>query len=150
MAVAGTMKWYGKAFLSVLAKEVDWENDAIKVALCTVDYVPDQDADDYLDDISNEVSTDGTGYSRKALTTSAPSYDGVTNTITLDGLPVEWDEATFTARVAVIFNDASALEEECPLLLYCVFDEDLTPQGGKLEITWHEDGLAQIEVANGA
>ena len=39
---------------------IDWLNDTIKVMLVTSAYTPDQDAHDFKDDITNEIS--GTGY----------------------------------------------------------------------------------------
>lgn len=58
--MAVSAKWYGKAFLSVFNKEVDWGTDTIKVALTTSTYTPNADTHDYFDDVTNEVT--GTAY----------------------------------------------------------------------------------------
>lgn len=50
---------YGNMLLKAFNKEIDWTADDIKIMLCTSSYTPDQDAHDYKDDITNEVTGDG-------------------------------------------------------------------------------------------
>ena len=45
-------KLYGNFLLKALNKEVDFDSDTIKVALLSSSYTPDQDAHDYLNDVS--------------------------------------------------------------------------------------------------
>lgn len=145
--MAITAKWYGKAFSSAFSKEIDFNSDTIKCALCTSSYVPDQDTHQYYDtDITNEVAN-GNGYVTGGATIANPSltYDAVTNTLKLDGDDVEWTAATFTARYAVIYDSTPAVNK--PLLCWVDFDGDLSPSNGTLSITWSADGIAKVVVA---
>lgn len=64
--MAVTAKWYGKAFLALANKEVDYLTDTIKVMLTTSTYTPNADTHDYKDDVTNEVT--GTGYTAGGAT----------------------------------------------------------------------------------
>lgn len=89
MATA-TMKSYGLAPKTLLAKEVNFLSDTIKGMLLTSGYTVDQDTHDYLDDVaagSNEVS--GTGYTAggQALANKSVTYTVGTNTGKIDAEP---------------------------------------------------------------
>jgi hypothetical protein len=58
--MAVSAKYYGNFFVHLAEKRIDFNSDAIKVALCTSAYTPDQDGHDFFNDITNEVT--GTGY----------------------------------------------------------------------------------------
>ncbi len=139
-------KWYGKAFLSVFNKEIDWEADAIRVALCTDSYTPDQDAHDYFDDIDNEVS--GTGYSSEGelLANASLTYTAGTNVMKLDGDDVTWSSSSITARYAIIYLDTGT-PGTSPLICYVDFGADVTSTNGDFTITWSADGIAKITVS---
>jgi alpha-D-ribose 1-methylphosphonate 5-phosphate C-P lyase len=102
--MAATMKWYGKALLKALNKEVDFDTDTIKVALCTSSYTPNQDTHDYFDDITNELST-GNGYTAGGATLANKTigYTDGTNVIKLDADDVTWANSTITARYAIVY-----------------------------------------------
>ena len=141
--------WYGKGFLAVLNKEVDWAADTIKVALCTSSYTPDQDAHDYFDDITNEHSASGTGYTAGGATLGTPTigYTAGTNVIKLDGNDVTWSSATITARYAIIYDSTPGTAATNPLLLYVDFGANVTSTAGDFTITWSTDGIATITPA---
>lgn len=83
---------------------VDLENDTIKVALCTADYVADRDVDHYLSSVLNATS---------------PAGSAIISTVTLAGKSFtagvfDADDVTFTAPAAgatvtqaIIYQDAS-------------------------------------------
>lgn len=54
-------QFYRQALLKTMNKEVDWDSDDIRLTLHTSSYTPDLDAHDYVNDLSNELSTAG-GY----------------------------------------------------------------------------------------
>src|SRR5690349_21680891 len=101
--MAVTSKFYGNAFVNAFDKKIDFNSDTIKCALATSSYTPDQDAHDFFNDITNEVS--GTGYTAGGATITSPSitYTGGTNTLKLDGDDVSWTTSTITARYAIIY-----------------------------------------------
>src|SRR5688500_12789003 len=101
----GTFKWYGNVPLAFFNEEIDLLSDNIKVALTTVTYVPDQDAHDYFNDVTNEVT--GTGYTAGGATIANDTltYTTGTNVMKYDGDDVSWTTSTITnARVAVIYD----------------------------------------------
>jgi hypothetical protein len=69
------MQWYRQALAKAMNKEFDWDSDSWKLSLHTSTYTPDLDAHDYVNDLTNELSTSG-GYTSGgfAVTLSAPTY----------------------------------------------------------------------------
>jgi hypothetical protein len=145
--VAVTAYWYGKAFLSLLNKEADLNSDTLKVMLCTSSYTPDQDAHDYKDDVTNEVS--GTGYTAGGATLAnvAVTYTAGTNVIKFDADDTVWSAATITARYAVVYDSTPATDGTRPLLLYIDFGGNVTSTAGDFTIAWNASGIATITVS---
>lgn len=149
--MAVTSKWYGLGLLgqysSTAARRVDWDADAITVSLHTSGYTPDQDAHDFWNDATNEIS--GTGYSTPglALTTTAPSYDTGTNEMRLDANDAQWTSASFTARIAVVYSNTAGATSTDPLLTYVDFGGDETVASGTFTIQWDATGVAKITAA---
>ena len=102
----GTMKWFGLAPKTLLAKEVDFLNDTIKGMLTTVTYVPDQDAHDYKSDVTNEVS--GTGYTAggATLANKTVTYTAGTNVGKAEPFPRSRrpDELARRQRLVTLFE----------------------------------------------
>ena len=142
--MAVTAKWYGKAFLSLLNKEIDVNSDTLKVMLCTSSYTPDQDTHDYKSDVTNEVV--GTGYTAGGATLAnvAVTYDAGSNTIKFDADDTSWASSTITARYAVVYDDTAT---DDPLLLYVDFGADVVSTAGTFLITWNASGIATITVS---
>lgn len=67
--------FYGKFFASLANKEIDFNSDAIKLALVSSAYTFDHDAHDYFNDITNEVT--GTGYTAGGAAVGSPSFSYV-------------------------------------------------------------------------
>ena len=142
--MAVTAFWYGKAFLSLLNKEMYLTGDTLKVMLCTSSYTPDQDTHDYKSDVTNEVS--GTGYTAggAALSNVAVTYDAGSNTIKFDADDTSWAASTITARYAVVYDDTAT---DDPLLLYVDFGADVTSTAGTFLISWNSSGIGTITVS---
>jgi hypothetical protein len=137
--------WYGKGFLSVWNKEIDWAADAIYVALCTSTYTPDQDTHDYYNDLTNEVAN-GNGYATGGMLLPTPTigYTAGTNVIKLDGGDCAWTASTITARYAVIYDSTPGSAATNPLIAYIDFGADVSSVSGTFTITWHTDGILTI------
>lgn len=144
-------KWYGKSlegqYGTTADRRVDWTTDTIKVALCTSSFTPNQDTQDFYDDITNEVS--GTGYTGGGATlgTKSVNFDGATNTISLRAGASSWTTASFTARYAVVYKDTGT-GSTSPLIGYVDFGGDETVSSGTFTITWDAtDGVLKITAA---
>ena len=145
----GTFKWYGNVPLAFFNEEIDLLSDTIKVALTTSAYVPDQDAHDYFNDVTNEFGT-GNGYTAGGATIANDTltYTTGTNVMKYDGDDVSWTSSTITnARVAVIYDSTPGTAATNPLIGYIVFDADVSTSSGTLTITWDSAGIATLTAA---
>lgn len=140
-------KYYGKFFQSMANKEVDLDSDILKVMLCSSSYVPDQDAHRYKSDITNEIT--GTGYTAGGATLSSVvvSYTGASNLLSLDAADAQWTNATFTARVAVLYDASPASDSTRPLIGYILFDADIPVTNSTFTIQWDSTGIASVTVS---
>lgn len=145
MAVTGLL--YGKAFLSLSNKEIDWAADAIKCGLTTSSYTPDQDAHDYWDDVDNEVS--GTGYTAGgvALTGLTSSYTAGTNKWAADANNAAWTTSTITARYAVVYDSTPGSASTNPLICYQNAGADVSTTAGTFTVAWAAAGIVEVTVA---
>lgn len=117
--MAGTFKWYGNGLLNVAKGNIDLDTDTFKIMLTTSTYTPDQDADDFRNDVTNEVS--GTGYTAGGATLSGVSvtYDSASNQVRIAWTDPTWSTATITARTAVIYKSRGGASSADELLAYC-------------------------------
>lgn len=69
---AMTVRPFGRGVLALLNKEADLNSDTLKMTLHTSTYTPDYDVHDYVNDLSNELSTAG-GYTAGGLTLTSPT-----------------------------------------------------------------------------
>lgn len=144
---AVTAFWYGNAFISVFNKLLDIDTDAIKCMLTTVTYVPNQDTEDFKNDVTNEVT--GTGYTATGttLTTPVQSYTGGTNVWAFDTDDALWSTSTITARIAVVYDSTPATDATRPLLSYVDFGADQSSSGGDFKIVWNAGGIFKVTVS---
>lgn len=145
--MAVTAFLYGSFPAKLANKEIDWDTDTIKVALCTSTYTPNQDTDDYFNDVTNEVT--GTGYTAggETLASKTVTYTAGTNTQAFDAADVSWASSTITARYAVIYVDTGGAASTDPLIGYVDFGEDVSSSAGTFSITWAAGGIFTITVA---
>jgi hypothetical protein len=138
---------YGNALLNAWDKKMDWNSDAIKVALTTSSYTPNQDTHDFFNDVTNEVS--GTGYTAGGATIAncTLTYTAGTNTLKLDGDDVSWTTSTITARYAVVYDSTPGTAATNPLICYIDFGADVVSTAGTFTIAWHADGIVTQTVA---
>lgn len=143
--MAVTAYLYGAGLAALLNKEIDWNSDDIRVALCTSGYTPAQTTHDYFDDITNELSTGG-GYTAggSTLANGTITYSGGTATIDADDL--SWPAMTGTAHYAVIYDATPGSAATNPLIAYVNFGEDVVSSGGTFAITWAAGGIATYAV----
>jgi hypothetical protein len=125
-----------------LNKEINYLTDTIKVMLCTSSYSPDQNGHVYKSHISGETAN-GNGYTSGgiALSNKTLTCDSTTNTVKLDADDALWENASITARYAVIYNDTPAGDASKPLLGYVDFGKDVTSTDADFKIVWDVNGL---------
>lgn len=141
-------KLFGSVIAKAFNKEIDLDTDTIKVALLTSAYTPNQDTQDYFDDVSAFEAT-GTGYTAGGvtLTGKSVSYDASTNTTVFDADDVTLAGSTVTARYAVIYDASPATAATRPLIGYIDFVSDKSSNNGDFQLIWDSTGLIKIQVA---
>lgn len=122
---------------------IDLDTDTIKVALVTSSYTPDQDAHDFFDDVTNEVS--GTGYSAggASLANKAVTADNTDNEGVFDADDVTWSTSTITARGAVIYKSTGTASTS-PLICYIDFGADKSSSAGNFTLQWDSEGILNL------
>lgn len=146
--MAVSAKLYGKFMLSLHNKEVDIDTDSLKAMLCTSSYAPDQDAHDYKDDVTNEIT--GTGYTAGgvALSSVTVTYTGASNVFKFDAADSVWGPgATLTARYLVIYDASPGSDATRPLVGYVDFGADVSVSAGTLTIQWDAAGIFTVTVS---
>ena len=142
MAVSAT--WYGNGLLLALSgSTINWTSDTIKCALATSTYTPDQDAHDFFNDITNEIT--GTGYTAGGVTLTTPTAAVVSASdyVKFDADDASWTSASFTARYAIVYK-STGVSTTSPLLGYVDFGADETVASGTFTITWDATGVLKI------
>jgi hypothetical protein len=126
---------------------VDFESpggNGIKCALVTGTYTPDQNAHDFFDDITNEVS--GTNYTAggNVMSNGAVTVDGSGNvTVDLDD-PATWtqDASGFSnARRAIIYHDTGTASSSRLIGYSNDFGSDQGNDSGDFSISVNASGL---------
>ena len=122
---------------------IDLDTDTIKVALVTSAYTPDQDAHDFFDDVTNEVS--GTGYTAggASLANKAVTADNTDNEGVFDADDVAWTTSTITARGAVIYKSTGTASTSA-LICYLDFGSDKISTAGTFTISWNAEGILNL------
>lgn len=147
-----TALWYGPAvegqYGTTAARRVDWVTDDVRVSLHTTTYVPDQDAHDFFNDATNELTTTG-GYTAGgvALGTKSVVYTAGTNIISLRAATSTWSALTATFRYAVIWVNTAGASSTDPLLGYVDLGAQ-TIAGVDFSIAWHAtEGVLKATVS---
>lgn len=132
--MAGTWKWYGNGLLKTVTGSIDLDTDTFKIMLTTSSYTPDQDAHDFRNDVTNEVS--GTGYTAGGATLSGVSvaYDSGTNEVRISWSDPSWAASTLTARTAVIYKSRGGASSADELVAYCTESGDVTSSAGTFTV----------------
>lgn len=131
---------------SIVSSAINLKTDTIKLSLHTSSYTTDIDADEFFDDVDNEVSSSGSytagaagGYT---LTTSI-STDDTNDVGKFDATDVSITTASISARYAIIRKDTGTASTS-PLI--CVLDlgSTITSTAGTFTITFSSSGILTI------
>ncbi len=118
---------------------------AIKCMLCTSSFTPSQDNDDFVNDITNEVT--GVGYTAGGVALTSTTISVASKTTTFDAADAQWTTATITARYAVIYDSTTGVTTTEPLICYIDFGADKSCEGGTFKLVFNADGIFSIPVA---
>lgn len=150
--MADVTKWNLPAlagmFSATAARRVDWANDTVKLAILRSTWTPDQDADDFWNDVSSHECV-GTGYTAGgvALTGKVVNTDPATNVVSLDADDVTLTGLTLdganTPAFYVIYKDTGSAVTS-PILGHVILDPTLPVTAGTLSIVWTATGLLKI------
>ena len=143
----GTFKFFGAAAGHMARSNLDFSGNTFKVMLTTSAYTPDQDAHDYRDDVTNEVS--GAGYTAggAAATVSLGAYDASGNLTPIVVTDVTWAAATITARTAVLYKSRGGASSADELVGYITFSGDVSVSTGTLTLDLPATGIATLAPA---
>ncbi len=148
--MAVTAGWFGPAlqgqWSATAARRQDWvTGDPVKCVLTTVTWTIDNDAHDFYNDVTNELTTTG-GYTAGGATlgTKALNLVGASNRIELDAADVSWTSASFTARKSAVYYDTAGASTTDPLFIWIDFGADQTVSAGTFTIQWDATGLATL------
>lgn len=144
------VKVYSRFVQKALNKEILLPGDAFKLMLTTSTYVPNQDTDDYKDDVTGEIAAGG-GYTTggEALSGVSLTYFGQANEWRLFANPVVWAGSTITAaRYAVLYDDTPVGDSAKPLICYVDFGTEQSSIANIFDVTWGDTGILSLNVSS--
>ena len=127
----------------LLNSNIDHVADTVKVMLVTSTYVPDQDAHDFKNDVTNEVT--GTGYTAggASLASKTVTQDNTDNEGVFDAADVTWTVSTITARAAVLYK-STGVDTTSNLMVYFDFGSDQSSTAGDFTLQWGSEGIVNL------
>jgi len=122
---------------------INFGTSTVKLMLVTSTYTPNQDTDDFQNDVTNEVV--GTGYvaGGTALASGTVTQDDTDNEAVYDAADVTWGTSSLTARAAVLYKD-TGVGSTSPLIAYIDFGSDQTSSTGNFTIQWNTEGIINL------
>jgi hypothetical protein len=150
--MAVTAFWFANAFEAAFDKEIDFLADVMNVQLHTDSYTPNQDTNDYQDDLTNEVAN-GNGYTTGGEALGGKTHDNTLNVSKFAASNTVWTSsgAGFTARRSVLLDATPGTAATNPLLCWMDFGQDETASGGgTFTIQWNASGIATITATDAA
>lgn len=138
---------YNSAILGLLTGQIDLDTDTLKVMLVTSAYTPNVDTHEFRDDVTGEVT--GTGYTTggETLTGVTVTVNTATDQITLNADDVTWEDATITARWAIVYKSLGGAASADRLLFAYDFVTDKSSSDSDFVIAWSASGLMVSEQA---
>ncbi len=131
---------------SIVGTAINLKTDTIKLSLHSSSWTPDIDADEFFDDVDNEVASSGTytqGAAGGVTLTTSISTDDTDNEGVFDATDVSITSATITARYAIIRKDTGTASTS-PLVLYIDFGSNQTSTVGTFTISFAAEGILNL------
>jgi hypothetical protein len=127
---------------------VNFSADTIKVALATNSYVPNVDTDDFLSDITNEVT--GGNYTAGGATILSKNTSLFFGVVIFDGNDVVWLKSNIgfnNARYAIIYKSTGTAATS-RLIAYLDFGEDVGNLDDDLFIIWDASHILKFRISS--
>lgn len=123
---------------------IDWNTDTIKMALVTASYTPDQDAHDFFNDVTNEISASGTYTTGGVTLTCSVTIDNTNNRAIYDATDVSITSFTETFRYGIIYK-STGVSSTSPLIAVIDFTgSNITTTIGTFDVTWSTAGVFNL------
>jgi hypothetical protein len=149
MAITATL--YGQYPKTLANKESDWDTNAIKLALVTSSYTPDQDAHQYWSSVvANDMAASGdytaNGVALAGLTSGYTAGTNVTK-LSANNLTIgNTGAVTGAFRYGVIYDSTPATDATRPLVAWVDFGAQ-TVANAIITITWNAAGIVTFTVS---
>lgn len=145
--MADVSKWASKTLQAALSgTAIDLNGGAtIKAVPLTSAYTFDQDAHDFANDLTNEITTGS--FTRKTLSGCAVSYNTGTNVISWTFTAFTWSAVTTSAlrQVAYILDTGS--DATSRIIKVDTYDADKSASGNDVTVTAAAGGAATVTVS---
>lgn len=126
---------YNKAVENLINGLIDFDDDDFKVMLVTDAYAPNKDTNNDRADVTNEVAN-GNGYTTGGEpTTATVNLDTASDRVEVEFSNVAWEDATITARAAVIYQSTGVAANDL-LIAYVDFGENVSSTNAAFAVTF--------------
>lgn len=117
---------------------------AVKVMMMTDSYTPDFNADNFRDDVTNEVS--GTGYTAGGVVITSTELTVASGVLTYDAADASWSSSTITNAMAAAGyfarGGASSADE---LVFLSDFVTAASTSNGTFLVQWNASGIFTVD-----
>jgi hypothetical protein len=131
---------FNEALTSILKGEIDFLVDDIVVLLLTD--APDIDADQYISDLTGEIT--GGGYTRKTLASKTVTTDDTNDRSIADAADVQWTALTNSFRY-IATAKSTGVDSTSRLLSTIDTGSTQVIDSGTYDITWPVSGVFFIQ-----
>ncbi len=131
---------------SIASTAVNLKSDTIKLSLHSSSLTPDADADEFFDDLDNEVATSGTyttGIAGGVTLTVTVSTDDTDDEGVFDATDVSITSASIAARYAALRKD-TGVAATSPIVCIIDFGSTITSTAGTFAITFAAEGILNL------
>lgn len=145
--MADVSKWASKTLQAALSgTAIDLNGGAtIKAVPLASAYTFDQDAHDFANDLTNEITTGG--LNRKTLTGCAVSYNTGTNVISWTFSPFTWTAVTTSTLRQIAYILDTGTDSTSRIIKVDTYDVDKSASGNDITVTAAAGGAATVTVA---
>lgn len=117
---------------------------AVKVLMATDSYTPDFNADNFRDDVTNEVT--GTGYTAGGVVITSTELTVATGVLTYDAADASWSSSTISNAMAAVGyfarGGASSADE---LVFLSDFVTAASTTNGTFLVQWNASGIFTVD-----
>lgn len=131
---------------SIVSTAINLKSDTIKGSLHSSSHTPDADADEFFDDLDNEVSSSGTytaGIAGGYTLNTSVSTDDTDDEGVFDATDVSITSASIAARYFIIRKD-TGVAGTSPVVCCIDFGSTITSTAGTFAITFAAEGILNL------